>query len=532
MARLAKFKDLAARAGRWLGRPAPVAHTRAIAADRFDEMTWRDTLAQAAGVRALESELGERHDYAADLLADVFLAAYKAAPQAHESAAMDPSRAVNHQVVTALLGSPEFAELRRETLGDPYASAMAVIAQGAALRRMLEQARDAQQAADQAARARQQAAEAAQAVADAMQTAAVQAGPDGSVPADAASAAAQAILDAEQAAAAAEAAASAAAAALATVAPAVRSAARAAAAGAASAARGETALMIAWGIGPGELQRMPFGQRAALAERLRSGRLAEFTELIGRFRRMAAAQRARRTEHAPGELIGVTLGDDLGRLIPSETAALGVPALRAAFAARYAEQRLFIYETRGEENAGQGAIIACIDCSGSMTTRGPGGITGEAWAKACGLALLDQARVGKRDFAAILFSSAGEQKTFRFPAGQRHRVADVLDFAEYFWGGGTDFATPLDAAAGLLEAEHNDDGRMNGDIVLVTDGECDVTETWMRAWNERKHRLGYRVFGIAVGTTPGPVLSALSDNVRTVTDLTSPDSAADIFRVT
>jgi uncharacterized protein with von Willebrand factor type A (vWA) domain len=290
--------------------------------------------------------------------------------------------------------------------------------------------------------------------------------------------------------------------------------------------------MAAWGIGPGELQRMPFEQRAALAQRLRSGRLAQFSELIGRFRRMAAAQRARRTEHAPGELTGVTLGDDLGRLIPSEMAALGVPALRAAFAARYAEQRLFVYETCGEENAGQGAIIACIDCSGSMETRGHGGVTGEAWAKACGLALLDQARAGKRDFAAILFSSAGEQETFRFPAAQRLRTGEVLDFAEHFWGGGTDFATPLDAAAVLLEAEHNDDGRMRGDIVLITDGECGVTEDWMRAWNDRKHQLGYRVFGIAVGTSPGPVLAALSDNVRTVTDLTSPDSAADIFRIT
>ena len=73
---------------------------------------------------------------------------------------------------------------------------------------------------------------------------------------------------------------------------------------------------------------------------------------------------------------------------------------------------------------------------------------------------------------------------------------------------------------------------MRGDIVLITDGECGVTEDWMRAWNERKHRLGYRVFGVAVGPGPGPVLDALSDNLRTITDLTTPDAASDIFRVT
>jgi uncharacterized protein with von Willebrand factor type A (vWA) domain len=529
---LAKLRNLAARAGRWLGLAAPQAHTTAVAADRFDAMTWRDTWDQAPALRDLADELGQQHDYANDLLNDVFLAAYKAEPELRDTADMEPSRLVNRQVAAALLASPEFEGLRRETAGDQYASAMAVIAQGPALRRMLEQARQAQQAADEAAKARQEAAEAAQAVASALEQAAAQASSDGTVPPGAATTVTQTIATAEQADNAAQAATAAASQALAAAAPGIRTAARASAAKAAGVAREEAALMAAWGVGPGELQRMPFDQRARLAARLRDGRLGEFAELIGRFRRMAAGQRARKTEHAPGELTGVTLGDDLGRLIPSEAAALGVPALRAAFAARYAEQRLFTYETRGEETSGRGAIIACIDCSGSMAWAADGGVTGEAWAKACALALLDQARTGKRDFAGILFSSAGECETFRFPAGQPPRIGDVLDFAEHFFGGGTDFETPLTAAAELLEAEYDEDGRTRGDIVLITDGACDVSEAWTRAWNDRKHRLGFRVFGIAIDTTPSPVLAALSDNLRTITDLTTPDAAGDIFRVT
>jgi hypothetical protein len=54
----------------------------------------------------------------------------------------------------------------------------------------------------------------------------------------------------------------------------------------------------------------------------------------------------------------------------------------------------------------------------------------------------------------------------------------------------------------------------------------------MRAWNTRKDRLGFRVFGVAIGRQPGDVLDALSDNVRTIDDLTTPEDAADIFRVT
>jgi len=77
-------------------------------------------------------------------------------------------------------------------------------------------------------------------------------------------------------------------------------------------------------------------------------------------------------------------------------------------------------------------------------------------------------------------------------------------------------------AAGLLEAEYNADGKMRGDIALITDGVRGVTEEWMRAWNERKAALGFRVFGIAIGRQPSGVMDALSDNVRTIDAMTDP----------
>ncbi len=528
---LAKLADLAGKAGRWLGLQAPARHTGAVESDRFDDMTWLDVTGQAAAVRELIEDLGERHDYAADLVRDMFLAAYKASPVLRPAGDMDPSRLVNRQAIAGLLASPEFAELRRETVGDPYASAMAVLAQAEAMRRMLEQAADAQQAADQAARAAQEQQDAAAAVGAAMEQAAAQAGEDGGVPGETAGAVEAAIEAAGQAGERAQAAAQAASQALAGAAPGMRASARAGAQQAAEGARDEAALMAAWGVGPGELQRMDFGTRRRLAQRLRSGRMAQFIDLIGRFRQMAAGQRARKMERVPGELVGIETGDDLGRLIPSELAALGVPAMRAVFAARYAEGRLFVYEQRGETEAGQGAIICCVDCSGSMGSPQAGGISGEAWAKACALAMLDQARAARRDFAGILFSSAGETKVFRFPAAEPARIADVLDFAEFFWSGGTNFEEPLGTAAELLEAEFNADGTMRGDIALVTDGVCGVSEEWMRAWNERKAALGFRVFGIQIGGAPGAVMDALSDNVRSIQDLAETEGAAGIFRI-
>jgi hypothetical protein len=171
-----------------------------------------------------------------------------------------------------------------------------------------------------------------------------------------------------------------------------------------------------------------------------------FANLIGRFRTMATGERARKMVHGTGELVGITLRDDLTRFIPSEAAMLGVPALRAVFAAKLAEAQLMVYDTRGEELAGKGAIIACIDCSASMEA-GVGGRwepTREAWAKACALALLDQARNSRprRDFAAIFFSSSHQTKLFHFPADQPVAIADVLEMGEHFFDGGTSFTAP------------------------------------------------------------------------------------------
>jgi len=527
-----KLADLASRAGRWLGLGQDVRHTGAVEADRFDEMTWREITDQAAALRTVIEDLSEHHDYAADLVRDVFLAAYKADPRIRPEGDMDPSRLVNRSAVETLLGSSEFTGLRRDTAGDQYASAMAVLAMTEALRRILEQSQEAQDRAEAAAQARHEATEAAAAVQQAMNAAREATGPDGTVPDDAAATVQSAAEEAQQADTGAGQAQEAAARAVAQAAAGTRAALRSGAGHAAEERREEAALMMAWGVGPGELQRMDFETRRRLARRLRTGRMSRFTDLIGRFRRMAEGQRARRMEHVPGELVGIEVGDDLTRLVPSELAALSVPGLRAGFWARWSERQVLIYEQRGEVEAGQGAIICCVDCSGSMGSAVAGtGLSGEVWGKACALAMLDQARAAKRDFAGILFSSAGEIKVFRFPAAEPVRISEVLDFAEFFWGGGTDFQAPLSEATDILEAEFNAGGRMRGDIALVTDGICGVPEEWMRGWNERKTALGFRLFGIQVGRWPGDVLEALSDNVREVTDLADAGQAADMFRV-
>jgi uncharacterized protein with von Willebrand factor type A (vWA) domain len=535
---LRKLRDLAERAGRWLGLTGPApACTTAVPGDRFDDMTWQETRDQARALQDLIAELAERHDYAADLIRDMFLAAYKVDPQVRAPAEMHPSRRVNRQIIASMLDAPEFTELRRETAGDQYAAAMAVIAQADQLRRLTEHAREAQDKADAGAEAQQAASQAQDAVRKAMADAEAQAGDDGDVPDGAAEALEQAIAQAGQAGQAASQAGDDADAALGAAAAGLRAAARQGAAQAGDQAREEAALMDAWGVGHGELQKMDFEQRRRLAERLRSGKLRDFASLIGRFRRMAHGERARRVEGAPGELTGVTLSGDVSRLIPSEMAVLGVPALRAVFAARLAENRLLTYQTRGIDRSGQGAIVVVADSSSSMAGKHAGGITREAWSKALILSLLDQARAARRDLAVIYFGGRDpgtgecELQTFRFPAGRAAPVADVIEMAEFFFAGGTDFEAPLGLAADLVVSDFTGDGKEGADITFVTDGLCDVSQEFMAAWQAGKAQAGFRVWGISLGSRPSPVMTALCDNVREVTDLAEPGEIADMFRV-
>jgi uncharacterized protein with von Willebrand factor type A (vWA) domain len=523
------LRELAVKAGRWLGLAPRERHANAIVADRFDQMSWSETYTEARALRTLADDLQDHHDHAADLLRDVWTAAFKADPVLRPRGEMDAGRLVNHRVVGTLLESEEFAELRRHTVGDAYAAAMAVLAQADAMRRVLEQTSEAQGAGNEAQDRGEDQEQAAAAVAAALADAEAAAGDDGELPAGVGEALAEAIAAADDADSAGAAARAAAEAAADGVDRKVRGALQKGARDAAAERSEEAELMATWGIGPGQLERMDFEERRALAARLRSTQLVRFARLMGRFRTMAEGERARKVERVPGELVGLTLGGDVARVVADDLANLAVPALRALWLARWADSQLMQHETRGEERVGLGAIIACVDTSGSMLTIQPNGASGNAWAKGCSLALLDQARAERRAFVGIVFSSASEIRIFRFPAGQVPAINDVVDFVEFSFNGGTDFEAPLSAAVDLLAEEYDTDGRAKGDIVLISDDECGVSEQWTAAWLAAKRRLAFRLFAIAVARQPGAVMEALSDNARSIDELTTPDAARELF---
>lgn len=285
----------------------------------------------------------------------------------------------------------------------------------------------------------------------------------------------------------------------------------------------------AWGTEPGQMQRLNARERLDLAKRIKdSDTLKELTKLIGPMKRVMFGQQRKQPTHAREEIYSVEQGDDISRLIPDMFVNLHHPKLKRVFQSDLADRTLLQYALRGTEKLGMGGIIACLDNSGSMAGNR------ELWGKAVALSLLHLARTQKRSFRGIHFSYAhAEMKQWVFDKPEDYTAERLFDYAETFLRGGTDFQTPLTEAVRHLREEYDRLGAVHGDIVFITDGECDVTDPWLASFKAEQEILGFQVFGLLVGPHAWghhDVMDRICDGrVVTVKDLVSPDDVRDVF---
>ena len=274
----------------------------------------------------------------------------------------------------------------------------------------------------------------------------------------------------------------------------------------------------------GQGGRLAAGERLELGRRLaRNKKLGELARLVGRFKQDARALRRRTLDQGVAEAYDIERGSEIGRLIPAELIALHHPGLRADFRRRLLEGEVLQYRLREDEQKGKGPMIVCIDVSSSMQG------DKELWAKAVSLTLMDIARRQRRLFRAVLFSSGPESlKVLDLNDRRRYQpeLKKVLEMAEYFPGGGTDFQAPLDAAIQLLE----DKKLKRGDIVVITDGESQVAPEWLAQLRRRKDELKFSIFAVLVdvGSSDLSSLAQFSDHVSSVKNLTL-ESSREIF---
>jgi uncharacterized protein with von Willebrand factor type A (vWA) domain len=218
------------------------------------------------------------------------------------------------------------------------------------------------------------------------------------------------------------------------------------------------------GFGDGEPRYESPEQALSIAEMWTNNPvLIAVAELYGKMDKHIRFERAKRISGGQDEIVDVTLGDDLRRVVNSELALLSDPDTEDLFYSEYISAELPFYTLVGEEHAGRGPIVLVVDESGSMS--------GERniWAKAIALCLLNISRREKRDFAYVGFSSPRQVHAFEFKTKRPLDPQAIVDMASHFYGGGTDYLTGVEQAVRIMDQAGE---FRKADIVLVGDGDA------------------------------------------------------------
>ena len=257
------------------------------------------------------------------------------------------------------------------------------------------------------------------------------------------------------------------------------------------------------GNGDAELKKIPLRDQISLAEKIASNKkMKEIADWAGRFKQIARnKQKPNKSDSI--ERSGVTLGNDVERLLPIELGLYIHPITKNDFLRRFVEGQTMQYEQIGKEVLGKGPIILCLDQSGSMQRL-------DTQSKGFTLALMSIARKQRRDFCLILFSSSTQILTFE---KGKIKSSDMINLAQTFLGGGTNFALPLDGALNVI----NESQFKQADIVFVTDGEDRVSASFLEAFNRKKKEKNFKVLSLVIGCSIDTV-EQFADKVIKVKD--------------
>lgn len=483
---------------------------QAIKFDMFDERSFQEIQEESLDLKDLTWKRKLDDPPWPDLIQDAYLALWKARPKIRNADEMRPSHLLNQMTMDRLMDVGDYQRLRTWTIQDDWSSAMGTLALALKLEDLYDEQKD-------LAETRQELFEQEQELL--RQLAQMEADAEAGMTDEEIDAALDALIEGlteygqgiakqeEQL-------------------DGARLPIRVAVATALEAAleqAEETESMISYfGTDPGQWTKLDPRKRLELARRLNGNKkLQEIARLLGRMKRMAVGQWTRRIVHGTDEVYDVVTGRDLTKMLPSDLLYLADDELAPIFYNKYVEGSLLNYDLRGTEKVAQGAIVCLLDNSGSMEG------DREVWGKTVALSLLDIAKREHRDFYGIHFGSPGEWKEWFFPKGVCE-IENVLDYAATFFRSGTDFATPIGRAIEILTEQFTEAGSVRGDIIMITDGECRVSNEWLTAYFEAKDLLNFKLYGMLIGWDAA-TLETLADKMYRIEDLMKGDDIQEVF---
>lgn len=235
-----------------------------------------------------------------------------------------------------------------------------------------------------------------------------------------------------------------------------------------------------------------------------------------------------RSIHAPMETSGITLSDDIGRMLASELAALGHPQLKILWHARRAERMLLSYQFDGvlsehtpaydlqasdlsddrrQHTKHRGPMILCLDTSASMKGQP------EALAKAIVLEAFRVALREQRECRLLSFSGPGEIHQHLLDPSELgwHHLLDIISLSFH---GGTDLRRVIAETISVI----HDKAWREADMLLISDSRFNTDDALQAQLLQCRQSYGLRCFGINVSRWNSRAMEILCDSVFRITD--------------
>ena len=261
----------------------------------------------------------------------------------------------------------------------------------------------------------------------------------------------------------------------------------------------------AFGAGAGADAGMSGKDVMAAFRRLKNDpQLRHISEVAGRYRRLASSLQRSKPVHGMDDNVGVTLDDDLSRLVSSEAASLCVPETEMDTLRRLMEKETLCREYKAMEGEGRGPIMVLIDESGSM------GGDPIAHAKGLALALAWLARHQKRWISLVGWSNSNQVRSIALPP-DRFDQTKLMDWCSAFYCGGT--TPPVSQMQRLFDETNAPKGKT--DVIWITDGETCISDEEIASFKQFAAANQARVWTIAIGTS-GDTFRPISDVVASI----------------
>lgn len=255
-------------------------------------------------------------------------------------------------------------------------------------------------------------------------------------------------------------------------------------------------------------------EKRQLANKLRNNRkLRMLCQKLGALRQAwSQRKRAKKSKASYESIVGAEFTNNILKAFPTELALASSDAGRKLFALKFSQRTLLTksYDAK-RTDLDRGPICMYIDSSGSMTGER------ELWAKAVALAVIEQARLDRREVQIHLFDNRiGLSKTFK-PSDKGDKAIDFV--MSWHLSGGTSFESVLRHAVSAKIDKA-------ADILMITDGYSSTNHTTRNQFKLFCESTGTQMTSIVIGGGSTDSCESFSDSCFAISDL-SVDATAD-----